>query len=66
MDDSVPTTIQYNKWISMRVLTVDLVDFTSIFVSFQNSTLIVTIHMNATFKKDSKKLGNGKSVSNID
>ena len=66
MDDSVPTTIQYNKWISMRVLIVDLVDFTSIFVSFQNSTLIVTIHMNATFKKDWKKLGNGKSVSNID
>ena len=66
MDDSVPTTIQYNKWISMSVLIVDLVDFTSIFVSFQNSTLIVTIHMNATFKKDSKKLGNGKSVSNID
>ena len=34
IDDSVPTTLQYNKRISMRVLIVDLVDFISILVSF--------------------------------
>lgn len=39
----------------MRVLIVDLVDFISILVSFYHYTLIVTIHMIATFKKDSKK-----------
>lgn len=34
IDDSVPTTLQYNKWISMRVLIAELVCLISIFVSF--------------------------------
>ena len=34
IDDSVPTTLQYNKLISMRVLIAELVCLISIFVSF--------------------------------
>lgn len=49
----------------MRVLIVDLVDFISILVSFSITRLLLQSIWLRLLRRTRKKLGNGKSVSNI-